>query len=383
MKKLSIITALAIALAACTNDDRYSWDESFADRTATDTITIAISYDGDHVTVTGDAYGYVSATGASVTVTSQTNKFLQLLLSGQTTNGSLLIYSWKKVGVVLNGVSIKNPTGPAINNQCSKAFYVTLAPGTVNSLSDGDTYAQAPVVASGDTISQKGTLFSEGQIFFQGTGSLTVAANAKNGIASDDYLTFESGNISVTASATASNGVKANDGVFIHGGTLSISVAANGARGIKNDARMEMTGGTATITTTGDCRIDTLLADDGSMAIDTTSCAGIRCDSLFTLSGGTLTILSSGDGGKGINCSQNFEQRGGTLSVTTKGSKLLAKPKGVKSDTEVIVSGGTFDSQTRKSKACDSGGSDWPTVIGTPQYTNLDEYDSKHVRIVF
>ena len=365
MKKLSTLLLAALAFVACSNDDNYTWDDNFADRTNTDTILIAINYQGDQVTVEGDAWGYVSASGAHVTVKSSANLFLQLQLSGTTTDGSLLIYSWKKVGVLLNGVSITNPHGPAINNQCGKSFIVTTAPNTVNTLADGAEYQMA-LGLKGDTISQKATLFSEGQIYLRGTGTLQVKAQAKNGIASDDFIVVEGGTVNVNVAATGSNGIKTNDGFTINGGTLTVSVAAKGARGIKNDARTTIAGGTTTITTTGDCLIETV---DG--ITDTTSCAGIRCDSLFQMTAGQLTITSSGDGGKGINSDQQVLFQGGKLLVTTTGGNQLGKPKAVKASNGIIVSGGTFQASCLKSWACDNGSdSDEPedhiTVNGTP-----------------
>ena len=354
-----------LLLASCVNDDKYTWDEDFADRTATDTIRVGIAYNGSSVVVTGDDHGFVTANGADVTVNSATNKFLQLILSGTTTDGSLLIYSWKKLGVVLNNVSITNPHGPAVNNQCGKSFHVSTAPGSVNTLTDGTSYAVV-CNAKGDTIDQKGTLFSEGQIYFGGSGTLVVNGRGKNGIASDDYIVVEGGTISVNVASTGTNGIKVNDGFTILGGTLNIGVVADGSRGIKNDARTLIAGGTTTITTSGDCLIETV--DD---VVDTTSCAGIKSDSLFTMTAGTLLITSTGDGGKGINCSENVEFSGGTLVVQTTGSNDVGKPKAIKSDTGIIVSGGSFKATCVKSWALDNGvDSDEPsdrlTIKGTP-----------------
>ena len=365
IKQITASFLMALALVACTNDDKYTWDDDFADHTDADTIQIAIRYQGASVSIEGDSYGIVSADGANVTVKSSTNRFLQLTLSGTTTNGSLLIYSWKKCGVVLNGVSITNPHGPAINNQCGKAFFVTLADNSVNTLSDGTAYDIA-FGLKGDTLDQKGTLFSEGQIYFRGAGSLTVQGNAKNGIASDDYIIIDGGNISVDVAATGSNGIKANDGFTVNGGTIVVNVAANGARGIKNDARTIIAGGTTTINTTGDCLIETV---DG--ITDTTSCAGIRCDSLFQMTAGTLTITSSGDGGKGINTDDQVQFMGGMLNVQTTGTNTLGKPKAIKGSNGIIVSGGNFKASCLKSWALDNGNdsdepSDRVTILGNP-----------------
>jgi hypothetical protein len=366
MKKLFLFFTIAIALTACTNDDRYTWEDDFADLTATDTVRIAIAWAGSSASVTGDDKGFVTVNGAHVTVRSSTNKFLKLSLSGSTTDGSLLIYSWKMLGVELNGVSITNQNGPAINNQCSKAFVVTCAAGTTNTLADGTTYSAAPVTVNGDTIDQKGTLFSEGQIYFRGNGTLNIRAAAKNGIASDDYIVFEGGTVNVNVAATGTNGIKVNDGFTMKGGNLNIDVMADGARGIKCDARTTIQGGLTTITTSGDCKIEMM-----NGISDTTSAAGIKSDSLFVMTGGTLNITSTGDGGKGINCSENVEFRGGTLQVNTTGSNDVGKPKGIKSDTGIIVSGGSFNVTVKKSWACDNGNEsedpdDRVTVLGTP-----------------
>ena len=394
MKKLFAIMIAAMSFAACANDDNYDWDyftqnygnngnETPADSTQAgdttivaepDTFYVSIAYDGNTASLTGDVDKVtVSRSDADVIITSNVTNYLQLTLSGSTTDGSLLVYSQKKYGIVLNGVSIGNQRGPAINNQCGKALYLTLADNMENTLTDGTAYADAPAGSDGKAIDQKATLFSEGQIYFQGTGSLTVNANAKNGIASDDYIVLNEGNINVSVASTGTNGVKVNDGLTINGGQLTIGVTADGARGIKNDSYTTITGGETTITTKGGCLIE---EDETTGVVDTTSAAGIKCDSLFAMSGGRLTITSSGDGGKGINCSQNVEVSGGTLTVTTTGKNEDGKPKGIKSDTGIIVSGGSVSVSVKKSWACDNGtDSEDPanrvTVLGSPTTCTL------------
>jgi hypothetical protein len=365
----------AAALTACVNDDTDFSAYINEQATTASNDTIRIAYSGTTATVSGDSHGIVSVSGADVTVNDPTStSTMVLVLSGTTTNGSLLVYRSLKYEVVLNGVSITNANGPAINNQCGKAFHLTLANGTVNSLTDGTAYAE-------QSYDQKGTLFSEGQIYVEGTGTLNVNGNGKNGIASDDYITFRSGTVNVNVAATGSNGVKVNDGFTIEGGTLNIDVSADGARGIRNGARTIIAGGNATITTSGGCSIETI---DG--IVDTTSCAGIKSDSLFTMTAGTLTITSTGDGGKGINCSENIELSGGTLTVTTTGDNVLGKPKALKSDTGIIVSGGSLTARVEKSWACDNGtDSDEPedhiTIIGTP--LTPPTLTKKLVKVVF
>ena len=396
MKKTSLfsllfIGLLAFGLTACEKDDTTDFSAYISnpqeetpdpqeetpaepdDSTEVEPIVVAgsdtlyIAYNGATATVTGDEHGYVSVSGADVTVNAlEADTTMLIVLSGSTSDGSLLVYRQKAFTLQLNGVSITNPDGPAINNQCGKALYVECVEGTENTLTDGEAYGDAPVNGSGEPIDQKGTFFSEGQIYFVGQGALTVKGNAKNGIASDDYIIFQRGTVTVNVSETGSNGIKVNDGIAIEGGTLKISVEADGARGIRSEAYTTVSGGTTTITTKGDCKIETVDGED-----DASSAAGIKCDSVFTMSGGTLNITSSGDGGKGINCSQNVEVSGGTLTVKTTGSNEEGKPKGVKSDTGIIVSGGSFEVTVEKSWACDNGtDSETPddhlTIVGTP-----------------
>ena len=330
--------------------------------------SIFIVYNGTTASVTNDPQGYVSVSEADVTVTdvASTGEMV-LVLSGSTTDGSLLVNRQRKFTIVLNGVTMTNADGPAINNQCGKALYVYCPEGTVNTLADGTAYATR-------SYDQKGAFFSEGQIYFSGTGTLTVTGNCKNAIASDDYITIENGAvISATASATATNGVKANDGVFINGGLLTVNVASAGGRGIRCEARTVIAGGTVDITTTGSCKIETV---DGVR--DTTSAACIKSDSLFTMTGGTVTLTSTGDGGKGINCNENVEFSGGTLVVKTTGGNSVGKPKAVKSLTGIKVSGGSFTATVSKSWACDNGTdsenpADRLTILGTPTTKTVEK----------
>ena len=339
MKKIFYLLAMVLCMTACQNDDT-DFSAYTNGSTSSTVTTIYIAYSGTSATVTGDTNGYVSTSGADVTVNaSNSTDSLLIVLSGSTTDGSLLVYRSKKYGIKLNGVSITNLDGPAINNQCGKSLYLQVASGTTNTLADGTSYTE-------QDYDQKGALFSEGQIYFSGTGSLSVTGNTKHAIACDDYIVFDEA--TVTATTPTGNGIKVNDGLWINGGTLAISVTSDAGRGIKCDSVVVVSGGTTTITTEGDCVYD-------SDADDYSSAACIKCDYPFTMTGGTLTMTSTGDGGKCINCSSDIVFSGGTLTATTTGSNNEGKPKAIKSDTDIIVSGGSFTAKVDKSWACDNG----------------------------
>lgn len=367
MKKIFYLMAMA-CMMACQNDDT----DFSAYINGASIHVINITYNGDKVTVTGDDKGYVSITGADVTVNATgKNDSLLLVLSGSTADGSLLVFRDKKYGIQLNGVSITNPDGPAINNQCGKALYLEVASSTKNTLVDGTAYDETK------SYQQKGALFSEGQIFFSGAGELDVTGNCKNAIASDDYIVVDGWPI-ITAQSSTGHGIKVNDGIWINGGTLDIKVTADAARGIKCDSVVVITRGDITIKTTGDCVYDEAEGDYSSAAC-------IKCDDAFTMTAGTLAMTSSGDGGKGLNCANIVNIKGGVFSAITTGSNEEGKPKAVKGDKGIILSGGSFYAKVKKSSACDNGvdtdvPSEWVTVVGTPSETS---YDKKEVKVVF
>jgi len=297
----------------------------------TPSTTIKIAYNGSSASVSGTADGVtVTTNGAHVTVQS-TVKDMAYEVSGTTTDGSLKIYSEKKFMLTLNGVNITNPTGAAINSQCKKRNYVVLADGTENTLTDGSSYT----TVEGEDM--KATLFSEGQLLFSGSGSLTVNANCKNGICSDDYIVFRPGN-NVYVKAAKSNCVKSNDGIWVRGGVINLETAGTASKGMNTDGYVQIDGGRVTAITTGGGEYD----DEDQ---DVNGAAGVKCDSIFVMNGGELLLKSTGAGGKGISTDQNLTINGGTIKVITTGKKytygsLDTSPKGIKSDTNLTINGG-------------------------------------------
>ncbi len=360
MKKYIIMAFLALGFAACQNDDTDF--SAYTEGGSSTASTIYITYSGSSVTVTGDNNGYVTTSGADVTVDCGTDTdSLLLVLSGSTDDGSLLIYREKKFGMILNGVTINNEDGPAINNQCGKSLYLEVADGTTNTLTDGTSYTD-------QDYQQKGTFFSEGQIIFSGTGTLNITGSAKHALASDDYIVIDE-DVVLNIACSTGHGIKINDGFLMNAGTVDVTVTGDGCRGIKCDSVTVINDGSLTIDTSGDCLIETT---DG--VTDTTSAACIKSDYQVKVTGGTVTLTSSGDGGKGVNCDTDFVMTGGTFSAVTSGDNEEGKPKAVKADGGITLSGGSFHAQTNKSWACDNGSdsdtySERVTISGTPSST--------------
>lgn len=324
-------TALTETETIPDDDDDYVENSSFKSK-------IEIAYNGSTATVSGSASGVdVSVSGADVTVTS-TAKGVDYVLSGSTTDGCLKIYSDKKYRLDLNGVSITNPDGPAINDQSGKRVFVVLADGTTNTLTDGTAYAKSDE-------DQKGTLFAEGKLLFSGKGKLRVFANTKAGISADDYVLVRPG-VDIYVKSTAGNGIKANDAITIRGGVVNVETSAAASKGLSSDGLVTISGGRTTVITTGTGEYD---EDDN----DVSGCAGIKADSTFTMNGGTLNLLSRGDGGKGISTDQQLNIGGGTINVVCEGGKYTygqydTSPKGIKSDGDMYITGGTIRVRTLK-----------------------------------
>ena len=387
MKKLNFIGLLLLGVlcfTACENDDTDLYPAikdntaktiaiDSTDLTETETIptsstaagyddyvehaeidyAVTITYNGTSVTKSGDVNKVTIITsGGNVKVVSAA-KNMKYILKGVTTNGSFKIYSDNKFELVLDGVSIYNPVGAAINNQCGKTMYVVLGSGTSNYLKDGTSYT----MVNGEDM--KGTLFSEGQVIFSGAGSLNVYGNCKNAIVSDDYIRFRPGN-KIYIYDTASNGIKAKDGVYINGGVLNVEVTANAAKGINSESKINILGGRTTILTSGSSLI---------VSADTSSCAAIKCDSVFTLNGGTVNLKSSGEGGKGINANKNIYLKGGTINVVTTGAKTYSSPKSIKTDADIYVTGGSIYSYSANSSPFDATGT-LNIATGYTTYTN-------------
>ncbi len=310
-------------------------DTSSEDDISNTTFTrmITVTYSGSGASVTGDYYGYVTTSGANVTVNNTGTENIIYKLTGSTTNGSFKLYSSKKQAILLSGVSITNQSGAAINNQSGKRTFV-MVEGS-NTLADGTSAAFS---TSGDE-DMKGVFFSEGQIVFSGSGSLTVNANnkqGKSGIVSDDYVRFMgSPTVKVTSASSAGHGIRGKEYVQITNGELTVSTSAAMKKAIGSDDYVLVEGGTTNITVSGGVAYD---SDDSEYK----GSAGIKADNYFAMTGGTVTIKNTGAGGKGVSAgSYDYDSEkhtlsdsyisGGTLNITTTGSESNdVSSKGIK-----------------------------------------------------
>ena len=227
----------------------------------------------------------VQTDGNFVTINNATKSSIIYELSGSTSNGCFKLYSGKKQAIVLNGVSITNPHGAAINNQSGKRTFVEVR--GANTIQDGASYTGTP-----EGEDEKGAIFSEGQIIFSGSGSLDITASGKAGISSDDYVRFMSCP-SVTVHSSSGNGIRGKDNVTVSNGIIDISCSGDGSRGITSSGIVSVSGGTTSIVMSGGVVYDS--EDDDYKGTD-----AIKADNCFRMTGGSLNINNTGAGGKGI-----------------------------------------------------------------------------------
>ena len=309
-----------------------SSDDDISNTEFTRLVTVSFSSGG--ATVTGytavaDVMD-VAINGNQVTINYTGSENVVYKLTGTAADGFFKLYSKKKQALWLSGVSIANGSGAAINNQSGKRTFVYVE--GANSLSDS---ASAAYAATGDE-DMKGVFFSEGQLIFSGSGSLTVKADnqkEKSGIVSDDYIRMmASPSVTVSAGSGAGHGLKTNDYVQLSGGNLEVTTSGATKKAITTDGYVLVEGGTSVINVSGGVAYDSGDAEyKGS--------AGIKADNYFGMTGGSVTITNTGAGGKGLSAgSEDFEGdiadsyiSGGTLSVTTTGSETNdVSAKGIK-----------------------------------------------------
>ena len=200
-----------------------------------DTRDVTITFDGEQAIVEFDAetqkkdkkYVRIVQNGAHITIyndsvlngVAEGRARMNYILKGQTSEGSIRVYSNKKFMITLDGVSLSNARGAAINVQKSldkKRVFVNIADGTVNTLCDAEVYT--------DTIEgedDKGCLFSEGKLILMGNGQLTVTGNYNHAIAADDRIHIHSG-VQLRVIGNKKDGIHVNDELVMSGGQVEV-----------------------------------------------------------------------------------------------------------------------------------------------------------------
>lgn len=351
--------------------------------------TVSIAFDGNEakVNIAGNIAKYVDATVSAAHVSIVQSKDvgddtcgeITYNLSGSSEDGGLYMEGSYKATLKLQGLSLNNPSGAALDIQIGKRIAISVGDETINNLTDGSDGGQ------------KGCISCKGHIELKGHGTLNVTGNASHAIYAKEYVEMK--NCTVNVLKAVKDGVNCNqyflltsgeldinatgdDGIqtafkddtdreaedtgtiTIEGGTLTAAITATAAKALKADGDIVVKGGTLTLSTAGGGEWD---SDENKTKA--ASCLG--ADGQVTIEGGTLNLTSSGSGGKGISCDGDFNIVGGEVIIKTTGglyayvngkeytdytgntdniaSDYKSSPKGIKADGNVNINGGSID----------------------------------------
>lgn len=257
-----------------------------------------------------------SREGGTVTLTEEG----VYLLSGSLENGMVVVDAGEtaKVQLVLENVEIKNSGGAAIYVKQADKVFLTLAEGTTNTLSGGESYESL----DGNNID--GIIFSKSDLVINGGGSLAVTAVTGHGIVSKDDLKVTGGTVTVSAPG---HGLSGKDSVRIAEGTGTTPVTLNitaGKDGIHsgNEEREDkgfvyIEGGTVLIADSYEgIEGNNVLIAGGSIRLhasdDGINCAG-GSENLLLISGGSIYVSAQGDG---IDSNGSITVTGGEIYIS-------------------------------------------------------------------
>lgn len=292
------------------------------------------SYDTASATRISLADNSSSVSGRGATVSGNTITISAAgtyLISGTLSSGQLLVNASNtdKIQLVLQGADITCPDSAAICVMQADKVFLTVAPGTENKVSCGETFSAAAQAAE-----ITAAIFSKDDLAINGSGTLIVNSKAQHGIVSKDDLSVADASLIVTA---ASDGLRGRDCVRIASGNFDITAGSDGIQS-NNDTDpalgyVYISGGTFSV-----------IADHD----------GIQAETLLCITGGTFDIQTGG-GSKNANSSlgSSWEDffRGdrhdrdtpqSTSSATTSSDSF----KGLKAGTSLVINGGalTIDS---------------------------------------
>ncbi|MCM1191021.1 MAG: carbohydrate-binding domain-containing protein [Butyrivibrio sp.] len=253
------------------------------------------------------------------------------LVSGSLENGMIMVDAAEtaKVQLVLDNVEISNSSGAAIYVRQADKVFITLAEGTVNTLSGGDSYVSI------DDNNIDAVIFAKSDLTINGSGSLQVTAVTGHGIVSKDDLKVAGGAVTVIAPG---HGLEGKD---------SVRIAAGGADGSQDTDTSDAgsAGQTAAVS------LNITAGKDGIHSEN----ADKEDKGFVYIEGGSITVMSEGDG---ISAGIYLQIDGGTFNLTAgqgSANKTVARDedgsevsaKGIKAGGDMIINSGSFfiDSQ--------------------------------------
>ena len=309
----------AAVTTASTIDTATIFSDRDLEGTYDESAAIAIQLSGDSAACDSDA---VTIEGSRITIGAEG----VYVLSGTLADGQIVVNAGEtdKVQLVLAGADITSSTSAAIYALEADKVFVTLAEGTENTLTNGGAYVAI------DDNNIDAVIFAKIDLTLNGSGSLTINAQAGHGVVSKDDLVITGGSYTITA---ASHGLSGKDSIAIADGAFSITSGKDGIHAENTDdlslGTLYITNGSYTITAQGDA-----VSAQGALQID-----GGTFD-LYTGEGSASVDMTTSD------VSQMGGPRGGmdaqTEVTATATEEDTVSQKGIKGESTYTINGGVF-----------------------------------------
>jgi hypothetical protein len=359
-------------------DMKWSLDDStYTSITSDDAVTT------DSITISSSS-GYISINASS------SSGITLFAVNGELDTGTICIAPNKSYAVelYLNGAGIKSGNYPCIEITKASDVYVVTASGTSNVLIDGRTYgygygtdyASSSANSVTDGEDTKGSLYAKGQIYFSGSGTLTVSSAYKHGIYSKDTIYVNGGTINVKDSGR--NCVQSVNGFIMTAGTIQLvgtgTNTNNQSRGIvvegdesssgSGKGYIDISGGTITSTTVGKGMTAKWDIDEDASTSDTSD----DPNPYVKISGGTITVTTTGTPKDESSCSYTFTDADGVSTTET----TSLSPEGIEGKQDVYISGGTLTLHTTDDAVNASSTSGKVVISGGTMYVFSSDNDA-------
>ena len=244
-------------------------------------------------------------------------------LSGTLSEGRVVVDAkGEDVVLILNGVDLHCSSSSPLYIYKAASAVIELAAGSENRLSDGSGYVFTDARSDAEAEEPNACLYSKADLMIQGSGSLTVEANYKNGISGKDTLRIADASLTVTA---VKHGVSGKDCCDLSGVTLTVRCGGDALRST-NDTDADLGWVRA-----ADCVMTLTAGNDG-----------IQAETALELSGGSYEIASGGGSGAKSSDSAKGLKSGGSLVVNDGSFLLDCSDDAIHADGDLSIGGGSF-----------------------------------------
>lgn len=282
--------------------------------------TVAVVYNDNTaaIAVAGNIAKYltISVTGAHVNIAQSDDVAEEITykLSGSSDDGEFYLSGSYKSTIELNGLTLTN-TNPVTSGA---AVHIQNGKRIKVKVQDGTTNTIADC-ANG---SQKGAFYVKGHPEFSKSGVLNVIGNLKHAIKSGEYIELKEATLNVTSAQ--GDAINCAQYFLMKSGRITINGVTDD--GIQCDIDDTDTGSTGETTDHEDEDSGNIYIEDGSITMNIAGKAakGIKSEGDIIISGGTIDITTTGHG------------KWDDEDLKTKAAACLS------SDAKVVISGGTL-----------------------------------------